>query len=290
MAVEFEELGAVKGYSFNPVDLGEGTDEEAINQKLIPQLESTVERLQDMSGKIIAKIYIGKTYILIKKERRGKYWVEMPFRNDEPKTWKKNGISGRWLKHKGKGRDGLVVLCAVTEETVPEAERPTTSHEQFALAIEENLIKHYQRKKDKRIVNDDKYHAGKSYEQDMIASCVYMAFTYATEQEETLPAAADTEQGCPVSDQSSPCSTSKALPTCPHCQKLEARVEELFSIVARMQDEMSLLKKRLPIDIKVERPAAPPASRTSSRRPNQKSQPAVTVKQKESAKCRGRKY
>ena len=122
-----------------------------------------------------------------------------------------------------------------------------------------------------------------------------MAFTYATEQEETLP---EQVQDCPLPDQSSPrfCSTDEALPPCPHCQKLEAQVEKLVSIITKLQDELSLLKKRLPVNVKVEHPAeehTPPASlsaskstRTNSSVPNQKS---LTVKKEKSAKGSGRK-
>ena len=296
MAVKFEELGTEKGYSFNLVDLGVGTEMKSMEQKLIAQLQTTGQKIQASFGRKIAKIYIGKTYVLIKKKTTGE---KIPFKYLEPDTWKMKGIGSRWDDHKSKGRDGLVVLAAITSETVPV--RLEKSHEQFALLMEQKLT--HLSCSDPRIENDT-FTTGRLSSKDRqakVASCVYMAFTYATEQEETLPADTEQVQNCPLPDQSSPSfyPTDIALPSCPGCQKLEAQFEKLFSIVAGLQDEVSLLKERLPVDVKVEHPAeehTPPASLSASKStstnssvPNQKSQPTVTVKKEKSAKGRGRK-
>ena len=132
MEVKFKEAGTVKGYSFNTVDLGEGTEMEDMEQMLKTQLKRTVKKLQDSSDRTIAKIYIGKTYILSKTKLR------IPFNYLEPNTWKMTGIGSRWADHKHQGRDGLVVLAAITSETVPVGLE--MSHEQFALLLEQKLI------------------------------------------------------------------------------------------------------------------------------------------------------
>ena len=78
MAVEFEELGTEKGYSFNPVNLGMRTKIEIMEQMLKTQLNKTVKDLQDISDRTIAKIYIGKTYIFKQeKNNQGKNTIQI---------------------------------------------------------------------------------------------------------------------------------------------------------------------------------------------------------------------
>ena len=70
---DFELLctGTVRNYSFNPADLSGQREAEGIKKKLIAQLEDTVRELELQSDRTIANIYIGKTYILRKKEPGG---------------------------------------------------------------------------------------------------------------------------------------------------------------------------------------------------------------------------
>ena len=72
-------------------------------------------------------------------------------------TWKKEGISERWSDHKKQdyGRDGMVVLCAITRDTVPERD---VHQEDFTLAMEQHLIHHYRH--DPRLANGSTYYAG----------------------------------------------------------------------------------------------------------------------------------
>ena len=75
----------------------------------------------------------------------------------DPYTWKKNGISSRWGCHKKKeyGRDGLVVLAAVTKDAVPQQCRGEVHQEQYALALEQMLLHHYKLDiGDQRLHND----------------------------------------------------------------------------------------------------------------------------------------
>ena len=260
------------------------------------KLYTTVEKLEEGTHREIAEIYIGKTYILPKQDET--------FDDLDPTTWKMDGIKSRFQNHLGQHRNGLVVLGVITDETVPtEKSGQNKSTEKFALTLEDGLLGICS--SDTRIKKQIYYSPGK-LSKDKQIFCVYMTFRYKTDEElaqEQNPnlLAAETEQaqGHPEPDQSSPrfCSTDKALPPCPDCQKLEAQVEELFTIVARLQDEVSKLKKRFLIDVKVERPAVehtPPASlsaskstSTSSTLEDKKSRP-VTVKQEKSGKhtCR----
>ena len=95
-------------------------------------------------------------------------------------TWKKNGISSRWGSHKHEdyGRDGLVVLGAITKQTVPERCRDRVHQEDFTLAMEQKLLHHYLLSHpDSRVVNDT-FTAGRPPERNHYAYAVYMAFSY----------------------------------------------------------------------------------------------------------------
>ena len=177
---DFELLctGAVRNYSFNPADLSGQREAEDIKQKLIAQLEDTVRELELHSDRTIANIYIGKTYI-----RRNKKYKKFNFNPLNHHTWKKNGISSRWGEHKHKdyGRDGLVVLGAITRETMPERCRGRVHQEDFALAMEQQLLYHYLLSHpDPRVVNES-FSTGRTTEKDCIAYAVYMAFRYEDE-------------------------------------------------------------------------------------------------------------
>ena len=175
--VEFSQLctGSVRGYSFNLVDVGIGTPISSMEQTLIAQVKRTVRELERCSGRRIAKIYIGKTYIPRRRTPRGGF---VPFSCMNPNTWRMAGISSRWHSHHGQdyGRDGLVVLCAVTRDNVPEGS--TMSQEQLALAMEQKLLHHYRlAHPDPRFVNET-FTTGHLAQYNYHAYAVYMAFRY----------------------------------------------------------------------------------------------------------------
>ena len=136
---EFSQL-RVRGYSFNLVDLGKCISRSRMEQMLIAQLDSTVKELNRLSKQRIAKIYIGKTYIPRKKAVGKRY---MSLNCLDPNTWRMTGIRNRWRDHhrQNYGCDGLVVLCAITKETV--SNRSQMSQEDLAQAMERRLLDHY---------------------------------------------------------------------------------------------------------------------------------------------------
>ena len=175
--VEFSQLctGSVRGYSFNLVDVGIGTPINSMEQILIAQLEDTVRELECCSGRRIARIYIGKTLIPRRRAPGGGF---VPFSSMNPNTWRMRGISSRWRSHHSQdyGRDGLVVLCAVTRDNVHE--ESTMSQEQLALAIEQRLLHYYRlTNPDPRFVNDT-FTTGHLAQHSYHAYAVYMAFRY----------------------------------------------------------------------------------------------------------------
>ena len=179
---DFELLctGAVRNYSANPADIAGQTEVKPIKQKLIAQVEDTVRELELQSDRTIAKIYIGKTFIKRRKKPRGRGFQKFnPLRHH---TWKKNGISSRWHDHRQQeyGRDGLVVLGAITRETMPEKCRESgqIDQEDFTLAMEQKLLHHYLLSHpDPRVVNES-FSTGQLTKERSYAYAVYMAFRY----------------------------------------------------------------------------------------------------------------
>ena len=176
---EFEQLcqGRIKNYSFNLADIESERKVKHIKRKLVKQLESTINELELHSDRRIGKIYIGKTFIQRKRKPGGGFMTFNPLNHN---TWEKNGISSRWGSHKHEdyGRDGLVVLGAITKQTVPEKCRDRVHQEDFTLAMEQKLLHHYLLSHpDSRVVNDT-FTAGRPPERNHYAYAVYMAFSY----------------------------------------------------------------------------------------------------------------
>ena len=173
--VQYEELlrGDVRSYACNPANLSTKTEVKDIKKELIAQLEGIIRDLELQSDRQIAKIYIGKTFIEPREDG-----ILDPL---IPTTWRMDGISSRWGEHKHKdyGRDGLVVLGAITRETMPERCRDRVHQEDFTLAMEQKLLHHYLLSHpDPRVVNET-FTAGQPprYNHDVYA--LYMAFRYA---------------------------------------------------------------------------------------------------------------
>ena len=180
---EFELLcrGDIRNYSFNPANISSERNVKHIKRKLLHQLEETVRELEFHSDKTIAKIYIGKTFIQRRRRPGGRFVTFDPTKHQ---TWKKNGISSRWgdHKHQDYGRDGLVVLGAITKQTMPEKCRRRVHQEDFALAMEQKLLHHYLLSKpDSRVgvrVVNKTFTAGRAPLRNSYAYAIYMAFRY----------------------------------------------------------------------------------------------------------------
>ena len=187
--VDYEDLlRGAKNYACNPVKkLTSETEVEEIKTKLIAQLEQTIEDLESgefLSDRTIDKVYIGKTYVQQKRKPGGGKGF-LKFDPDDHHTWRKDGISSRWGDHKhGKdGRDGLVVLGAITRETVLNTCRGRVHQEDFALAMEQKLLHHYllSRSDPKVPVVNKTFATGRTTQSGWIAYVIYIAFSYKKE-------------------------------------------------------------------------------------------------------------
>ena len=187
VGVSFDILcrGGKPSYAPNLARIGEETEVEDAEQILYTQLKNTVEELEMADPECrrkIGQIYIGKTYVArLKISKRQKRF--QPFDPNDYSTWKKVGIGSRWHDHKSQdyGRDGLVVLGAVTRKTMPKRIRRRVHQEDFALALEQRLLhrcilsRHHDNRL--RVVNKT-FTAGRSSNHGYIAYAIYMAFSY----------------------------------------------------------------------------------------------------------------
>ena len=168
------------GYSFNLVHLDQPTAIDDIQRLLIAKIVTTIRELENgldpAEQRRIEKVYIGKTYIATKREQ-GRYGKLIPFNPRDPDTWLMTGINSRHNAHRKKdyGRDGMVVLCAITNETMTEGCR--VNHEQYALAVEQKLLHHYLITHPDSKVANDTFATGR--EGDHEGYVIYMTFTYA---------------------------------------------------------------------------------------------------------------
>ena len=171
------------------IDLRNEEDIDVVKQKLLCHCEEICTHLEENSLRTINKFYIGKALITQRRKPRGKGFIK--FDPMDPNTWKKNGISSRWGTHKKEdyGRDGMIVLTAITKEAVlhrHQGNKKSLPHqEQYGLALEQMLQHHYKLKKnDPRFANNT-FTSGGSDKGKSIAYAVYIAFSLSDHDEET---------------------------------------------------------------------------------------------------------
>ena len=138
-------------YHFELCDLGNDTTVRAATDKLLKHIDSLLLKystiVQDGKRyKSISQIHIGKTLI-----SGGQGATHIERMNAE--TWETKGISSRWGKSYKDEYKVMIVLAAITEDTLPRAaqeahglefsRRRRYLTEQYALSLEGSLITHY---------------------------------------------------------------------------------------------------------------------------------------------------
>ena len=155
-----------------------GKDSNEAKEGLINKIDELFQDLELQTERRVMKYYIGKTFIKQRKRPNNRKMF-VKFDPMDPYTWKKNGISSRWGCHKKMeyGRDGLVVLAAVTEDAVPQQYCHEVHREQYAVALEQMLLHHYKLEiGDQRLHNDTFTSAGPDGGKS-IAYAIYVVFT-----------------------------------------------------------------------------------------------------------------
>ncbi|CAH1793763.1 unnamed protein product, partial [Owenia fusiformis] len=148
-------------------------------KKLIIKIDQTLKELETRQQKNIATFTIGKSTVQ-QKESRAFNVLPLPFDPVNVDTWKLgNGPNERWSSdYKGKECDGLIVLCAITEEIIPKKpEALLNPVELYTLALEQQLIHHYLLNEgNNKLGNKSLDTGGKNT--NPYAGVVYVAYTF----------------------------------------------------------------------------------------------------------------
>ena len=164
------------------IDGKEATSIDKAGEMLIKHVNKCLERIERCRRKKVQHMYFGKTSIQC---RTFKKIIEVPFDRLKEYTWEKKRIRSRWKDHsKSKdgrlnyGKDGMVVLAVISEESLPQCCQGDSRYHQedYTLALEQRLMHHFMfNKADQRLFNPT-VTAGKSDKKKSIAYAVYMAF------------------------------------------------------------------------------------------------------------------
>ena len=215
-----------------------GKDSNKAKEELKQKLDELFQDLELQTERRVKKYYIGKTFI---KRRRKSKKTFVKFDPMDPYTWKKNGISSRWVCHKKMeyGRDGLVVLAAVPKDAVPQQCRDEVHQEQYALALEQMLLHHYKLDIGDQRLHNDTFTSGAPDGGKKIAYAVYVTFTLEEqieEDDENDPMSSETDQ--PFEEQTTSCVLSSHL-------DIQAQKTPLYVSVIKNSSSLSVLNKQI---------------------------------------------
>ena len=157
--------GVEKNYSFNLLCLTKGPNKEPMSfmeatETLKNQIKQSITDIetQNMDGRKIESYVIGKSQVQRNYKAGGGFQT---FDSMNHNTWKfgKAGVNKRWSSYyKKEGFDGLVVLAAIPRSGVPQDildMNETMNQEQYAIALEQELIKYFMLVAvDRRIINE----------------------------------------------------------------------------------------------------------------------------------------
>ena len=105
--------------------------------RLYKKLEEIIKEIETRRGCQVVGYTFGRAAIN-KRKRRGIYYTLDIM---DPKTWDKSDVKLHWesMRRSECGRDGLIVITVITETEVP---MNYSSHEDYVVKLEEELIKY----------------------------------------------------------------------------------------------------------------------------------------------------
>ena len=147
-------------------------------ERVVERIEEIMKNLSIQRVKQVKKFYIGKTYVHGLKMRGKQHTKEV--KPLDPSTWKKKGISDRWLRHKEfpYGKDGMVVLAMATKDTLSSVKCEDVHQEDIAIALEQQLIHHYRIDVGNNKLANKTFEPGSSDHGNSAAYVVYMTFGF----------------------------------------------------------------------------------------------------------------
>ena len=155
----------------NTVDIRRVSSIHKAKKRILKHIDDCMKAIEIGRGTKVSQFYIGKTYIHRVKKRGGGYNKIDPM---DPQTWKKGGISAHWTTHREEdyGRGGMVVLAVITRDALP----PNTTKEEYALILEEKILRHYTLNAPHEKLVNKSFKPGKSDGDKSAAYAIYMAF------------------------------------------------------------------------------------------------------------------
>ena len=153
--LNLQEYAGVKRCYHHLIDITQSQQKVRMEEDLVNHVNNTILSLEKRSGREIELMYIGKANV----NKNGDHFNHM-----DPRTWTTNGIASRWNDHKVKcyAKDGMVVLCAFTEDHLPAGSR--RSQEYLAIAMEQRLIHHFQIFDTRKVLVNESFNQGKTTE------------------------------------------------------------------------------------------------------------------------------
>lgn len=156
-------------------------------QRLIEHINDIILELQRQSDRRVVEYMIGKTHARQRRTQGRRY---MNFDPMNPNTWRlANGANARWNSYyrTEKNYNGLVVLCAVTTDEIPQC-RNNVNVQNYAFALEQRLLHHFVFVEDDDRLGNTSFssggHAGE--EQDHVkAGLVYFAYKLSEDEDVT---------------------------------------------------------------------------------------------------------
>ena len=119
-----------------PPDYDKSTPILVAIKSIKDKLDAIIRVLEIRRGGYVKILHIGKAYIKKRKKIRGEY---QPLHRMDPSTWIRSGIGSHWRTQRSKGRDGMIVLTAITRETTPNG----INQQEYALKLQQKLIEIY---------------------------------------------------------------------------------------------------------------------------------------------------
>ena len=137
-------------------------------------IRQCIKELESGEEQKLKHFYIGKTFV----RRHQKH--SQPFDPRDTSTWTVKGVYSRYYTHSKQhyGKDGLIVLVVVTEESIPEECSRNwyiKEPEEYALILEKRMIEYYLEREDPRLFNESTEPGGTDGGRS-VAYVIYMAF------------------------------------------------------------------------------------------------------------------
>ena len=134
---------------------------DTTENNLIRKVDDIIRRINQRGE--VTDYYIGKAFV----DQRGRN-----FNRGDPATWDLAEINRRWEEREEENYNGLIVLTVIDEDAI---RRRNTTHQDFALALEQRLIHHYRIHRDNARIRNHNFREGRRGDEGHPGYAVYIA-------------------------------------------------------------------------------------------------------------------